>query len=387
MYSRIIMEDKTRYQANLFSNRIAKNYKSLKKWARKNKVTCYRLYDRDIPEIPLALDLYTFLPEEIFTKFQSNRLLDKANEAISKNIPEAQSYIQDELQRTFLHLYLYERPYEKEEHEEELWLKAMAESAAETIGIDTSHVIIKTRKKLSGSEEGRTEQYEKIQTEHHISGTVQEQGQLFKVNLTNYIDTGLFLDHRPLRAIIRASCEKKSVLNLFCYTGSFTVYAAEGKARRIESVDMSKTYLEWAKSNLEMNEFNILDTYKYSFVRQDVVGFLNQKNAEVANKDGTNRYDIIILDPPTFSNSKRTDTTLDINRDWDSLVSKCLGILNTGGILYFSTNSRRLKFEEQKLPLNEDGTPKYKVQDITQETIPEDYRNNKIHRAWKIQAL
>ena len=263
----------------------------------------------------------------------------------------------------------------------------MAESAAETIGIDTSHVIIKTRKKLSGSEEGRTEQYEKIQTEHHISGTVQEQGQLFKVNLTDYIDTGLFLDHRPLRAIIRASCEKKSVLNLFCYTGSFTVYAAEGKARRIESVDMSKTYLEWAKSNLEMNEFNILDTYKYSFVRQDVVGFLNQKNAEVANKDGTNRYDIIILDPPTFSNSKRTDTTLDINRDWDSLVSKCLGILNTGGILYFSTNSRRLKFEEQKLPLNEDGTPKYKVQDITQETIPEDYRNNKIHRAWKIQAL
>ncbi|MBR1911167.1 MAG: class I SAM-dependent methyltransferase [Treponema sp.] len=381
------MEDKTSYQATLFSNRIAKNYKSLKKWARKHKVTCYRLYDRDIPEIPLALDLYTLLPEEIFTKFQSNRLLDKIDDAISKNIPEAQEYIQAELQRSYLHLYLYERPYEKDEHEEELWLKAMAEAAASTLGIKASNVIIKTRKRFSGSEEGRTDQYEKIQSDNHISGVVQEQGQLFKVNLTDYIDTGLFLDHRPLRAMIRESCEKKSVLNLFCYTGSFTVYAAEGKARRIESVDMSKTYLEWAKENLEMNEFNVLDTHKYSFVRQDAVGFLNQKNAEVANKDGTNRYDIIILDPPTFSNSKRTDTTLDINRDWDSLVAKCLGILNEGGILYFSTNSRRLKFEEQKLPVNSDGSPKYKVQDITPQTIPEDYRNTKIHRAWKIQQL
>lgn len=381
------MEDKTSYQATLFSNRIAKNYKSLKKWARKHKVTCYRLYDRDIPEIPLALDLYTLLPEEIFTKFQSNRLLDKIDDAISKNIPEAQEYIQAELQRSYLHLYLYERPYEKDEHEEELWLKAMAEAATSTLGIKASNVIIKTRKRFSGSEEGRTDQYEKIQSDNHISGVVQEQGQLFKVNLTDYIDTGLFLDHRPLRAMIRESCEKKSVLNLFCYTGSFTVYAAEGKARRIESVDMSKTYLEWAKENLEMNEFNVLDTHKYSFVRQDAVGFLNQKNAEVANKDGTNRYDIIILDPPTFSNSKRTDTTLDINRDWDSLVAKCLGILNESGILYFSTNSRRLKFEEQKLPVNSDGSPKYKVQDITPQTIPEDYRNTKIHRAWKIQQL
>ncbi|MCR5762567.1 MAG: class I SAM-dependent methyltransferase [Treponema sp.] len=381
------MEDKIQYQATLFSNRISKNYKSLKKWARKNKITCYRLYDRDIPEIPLALDLYTFLPEEFFTKFQSNRLLEKINDAVSSNIPEAQVYIQDELERSYLHMYLYERPYEKDDHEEDVWLKVMADSAATTIGIKSSNVIIKTRKRLSGSEEGRSEQYEKIQTDRHIEGTVQEQGQLFKVNLTDYIDTGLFLDHRPLRSIIRASCEKKSVLNLFCYTGSFTVYAAEGKARRIESVDMSKTYIEWAKKNLEMNEFNILDTNKYSFIRQDAVGFLNQKNAEVANKEGSNRYDIIILDPPTFSNSKRTDTTLDINRDWVSLVEKCLGILNEGGILYFSTNSRRLKFDIQKLPVNNDGNPKYTVQDITTKTIPEDYRNNKIHRTWKIQSI
>ncbi len=381
------MDNKLQYQSELFSNRLAKNYRQLKKWARKNKITCYRLYDRDIPEIPLALDLYTMIPKDFFTKFQVSRLLDRQNEAISANSPDAAKYIEDELKRTYLHLYLYERPYEKDATEEDIWLNAMADSAARTLGIKRDNVILKTRRKLTGDEEGRNEQYEKIETKTHITGTVQEQGQLFKVNLTDYLDTGLFLDHRVLRKEVRESCKGKSVLNLFCYTGSFSVYAAEGGARRIESVDMSKTYLEWAKDNIELNEFNPLDTYKYSFVRQDAVGFLNQKNAEVANKEGTNRYDIIILDPPTFSNSKRTDTTLDINRDWASLVAKCLGILNKDGVLYFSTNSRRLKFEEEKLPLNEDGSPKYKVQDITPQSIPEDYRNNKIHRAWKIREI
>ena len=146
---------------------------------------------------------------------------------------------------------------------------------------------------------------------------------------------------------------------------------------------MSKTYTEWAKSNLKLNGFT--DEEKYPVCRQDAVGFLNQKNAEVPNKEGTNRYDIIILDPPTFSNSKRTDTTLDINRDWISLVAKCLGILNPGGTLYFSTNSRRLKFDSTLLP-SQDGTELYEATDITSKTVPEDYRNSRIHRAWKIKA-
>ena len=377
-------EDKNSYQAELFSNRIAKQYRQLKKWARRNRVSCYRLYDRDIPEIPLALDLYTFLPDGMDSKFEAARLLQEEHAAISANGPQAQQVLAGELARSYLHLYLYERPYDKPEDEEEKWLASMAAAAANVLSIAPDHVITKTRRKIAGTEEGRSGQYEKIDSGRHISGRVQEQGQLFTVNLTDYLDTGLFLDHRPLRAEIRASCAGKSVLNLFCYTGSFSVYAAEGKARRIESVDMSRTYLDWAKENFLLNDFDADDAGRYTFTRQDAVGFLNQKNAEVANKEGTNRYDIIILDPPTFSNSKRTDTTLDINRDWSSLVEKCLNILNPRGILYFSTNSRRLKFDEGLLPKKQDGSPCCTVQDITAKTIPEDFRNAKIHRAWKL---
>ncbi len=372
-------------QKEMFKNRLSKEYRILRKWARKNRITCYRLYDRDIPEIPLALDLYTFLPPECDDKLSAILTVNEQNAAISRNDATSAIVLQEELSRTYLHLYLYERPYEKPEKEEEEWLSHMAEAAAETLGIQKDHVITKTRKRLSGTEEGRREQYEKQESEKSIEGTVLEQGQIFKVNLSDYIDTGLFFDHRPLRDKIRQISQGKSVLNLFCYTGSFSVYAAEGKARRVESVDMSRTYIEWAEENFRMNGF--LDSERYIFTRQDAVGFLNQKNAEVANKEGTNRFDIIILDPPTFSNSKRTDTTLDINRDWPVLVEKCLSILNPHGTLYFSTNSRRLAFKEDQLPLSEDGTALYKAEDISAETIPQDYRNQKIHRAWKIKKI
>lgn len=374
-------EEKNRYQSELFANRLAKNLKQLRKWARRSRVTCYRLYDRDIPEIPLACDIYTFLPAEITDKMEAARFLMEQNTAISANEPEARQIIFEETQRTYAHIYLYERPYEKDDAEEDEWLKTMAAAAAKTLGLEHGHVITKTRRHQSDN--GKRDQYDKIDSQIHISGTIQEQGQLFKVNLTDYIDTGIFFDHRPLRDTVRSECAGKTVLNLFCYTGSFSVYAAEGRAKRVESVDMSKTYTEWAKSNLKLNGFT--DEEKYPVCRQDAVGFLNQKNAEVPNKEGTNRYDIIILDPPTFSNSKRTDTTLDINRDWISLVAKCLGILNPGGTLYFSTNSRRLKFDSTLLP-SQDGTELYEATDITSKTVPEDYRNSRIHRAWKIKA-
>ena len=374
-------EEKNRYQSELFANRLAKNLKQLRKWARRSRVTCYRLYDRDIPEIPLACDIYTFLPAEITDKMEAARFLMEQNTAISANGPEARQIILEETQPTYAHIYLYERPYEKDDAEEDEWLKTMAAAAAKTLGLEHGHVITKTRRHQSDN--GKRDQYDKIDSQIHISGTIQEQGQLFKVNLTDYIDTGIFFDHRPLRDTVRSECAGKTVLNLFCYTGSFSVYAAEGRAKRVESVDMSKTYTEWAKSNLKLNGFT--DEEKYPVCRQDAVGFLNQKNAEVPNKEGTNRYDIIILDPPTFSNSKRTDTTLDINRDWISLVAKCLGILNPGGTLYFSTNSRRLKFDSTLLP-SQDGTELYEATDITSKTVPEDYRNSRIHRAWKIKA-
>ncbi len=374
--------EKVAHQAELFSNRLSKQYKVLRKWARKNRISSYRLYDRDIPEIPLACDIYTFLPPDVTDKLSAILYFNEQNAAISKNDASAVNVLSDELSRTYVHLYLYERPYEKPEKEENVWLDSMANVVSNVLNIAKDHVIIKTRKRQTGTEEGRNGQYEKIESQRKITGTVFEQGQIFQVNLSDYIDTGLFFDHRPLRAMVRASCAGKSVLNLFCYTGSFSVYAAEGRAKRIESVDMSKTYLEWCQSNMCLNDF--ASDVKYIYTRQDAVGFLNQKNAEVANAEGTNRFDIIVLDPPTFSNSKRTDTSLDINRDWSDLVTKCLNILTPKGVLYFSTNSRRLSFDENLLPHNSDGTPIYSAKDITEKTIPEDYRNNKIHRAWMI---
>ena len=371
------MEDKTEYQATLLANRLSRNYRKLRKWARRNAVCAYRLYDRDIPEVPLALDIYTFLPEYMLDRKTAAEHIAKTNALISANGLDGQNALQEELARTYIHLYLYERPYEKAFEEEERWLKAMAYTAAQSICIDSSHVIIKTRKKLSGTAHGRTEQYEKIQTTSHITGTVQEQGLLFRVNLTDYLDTGLFLDHRPLRKTVYDSSNGKAVLNLFCYTGSFSVYAAAGGASRVDSVDLSNTYVEWAKRNFLLNGIP-LDESRYQFIREDAVAFLrrNVRNSKAQ------KYDIIILDPPTFSNSKNTDTLLDINRDWPMLVADSLALLTPGGTLYFSTNSRSLKFDGAALP----QASLYRVEGM-EDTVPEDYRNMKIHRTWKIKSL
>lgn len=188
---------KNEYQAQLFSNRLSKNFKQLKKWARKNRVTCYRLYDKDIPEIPLCADLYAFLPADIETKMEAAAYYARLNSAIAENKPEVNALLADEAQRTYLHLYLYERPYEKDEEEEKQWLKEMSAAAAKVLAIPETNIILKTRKKQT--ENKKRAQYEKQENEVSVKGTVFEQGQLFYVNLSDYIDTGLFFDHRPLR--------------------------------------------------------------------------------------------------------------------------------------------------------------------------------------------
>lgn len=370
-------EIKNRQQAELFKNRLSKNFKNLKKWARKNRISCYRLYDKDIPEIPLALDIYTFLPDDIETKEESCLFINKKNQAIAENSSDALYFKKQEAEKSFLVLYLYERPYEKDEKEEEIWLDFMALAACEVIGIKKESLIIKRRRKQSDGK--KREQYEKNSSSKNIFRLTQEQGQLFLINLEDYLDTGLFFDHRPLRKAIRDFSKAKSVLNLFCYTGSFSVYAAEGGAKKVTSVDMSKTYLDWAKENMKKNAFT--DENKYLYIRQDVTSFLDQMTKKALNQKEAEFFDIIILDPPTFSNSKKTENTLDINRDWSQLVKKCISLLTPKGILYFSTNSKKLSFDESLLPLE------IKITDITGNTIPEDYRNKKIHRCWKIENL
>ena len=368
--------NKLQYQAELFSNRLRKRYKELRKWARKNRVSCYRLYDRDIPEIPVSLDLYEFLPDTIDTPVEAARFMAEQNARLSANEPGVEAEIK---QRTFAVLYLYERPYEKDEAEEEVWFDAMANAAADVLGIPLEQIVKKSRGHKSHKDD---QQYNKS-TGPQITGIVQEQGQLFRVDLTTYLDTGLFFDHRTLRSTVRDTCSKKRVLNLFCYTSSFSVYAAEGNAGFVESVDLSNTYLEWSKDNMKLNGF--WDKNRYIYTRADCMRFLQEK--AVAAKSGklepAELYDIIILDPPTFSNSKNTSDILDINRDWPQLVKDCLNILAPGGTLYFSTNSERIKFDQKKIPPKTAAGFDFVCTEITAQTIPFDFEGKKPHKVWK----
>lgn len=371
--------EKNVYQAELFSNRLKRKYKELRKQMRKNRISCYRLYDRDIPEVPVSLDLYEFLPDGVDSVMEAARFMADQNERLSANDPATEKEIKE---RTWAVLYLYERPYEKSEEEETLWLEAMAKAAADILGIDKSHIIKKSRGHKSHKED---EQYQKNDSQTAIEGLVQEQGQLFRVDLTSYLDTGLFFDHRPLRATVRDTSSKKRVLNLFCYTGSFSVYAAQGNASYVESVDLSNTYLAWAKDNMKLNGFT--DKKKYNFTRADCQVFLQEK--AVAAKGGKladeELYDLIILDPPTFSNSKATNDVLDINRDWPQLVKDCLNILAPGGTLYFSTNSERIKFDISKIPPKTAAGSEFTWKEITEQTISADFAGKKPHKAWEFK--
>ena len=370
-------ENKISYQAELFLNRLKRKYKELRKQMRKNRISCYRLYDRDIPEVPVSLDLYEFLPDGVDSVLEAARFMAAQNERLSANDPAVEKEIKE---RTWAVLYLYERPYEKSEEEEALWLEAMAKAAAGVIGIDINHIIKKSRGHKSHKDD---EQYQKNDSQIAIEGLVQEQGQLFRLDLTSYLDTGLFFDHRPLRAKVRDTCSKKRVLNLFCYTGSFSVYAAQGNVSYVESVDLSNTYLSWAKDNMTLNGFN--DKKKYIFTRADCQVFLQEK--AVAAKGGKlapdELYDLIILDPPTFSNSKATSDVLDINHDWPQLVKDCLNILAPGGKLYFSTNSERIKFDISKIPPKTAAGSEFTCKEITEQTIPVDFAGKKPHKVWE----
>ena len=394
------MENKTEYQAQLFANRLKKKYKELRKWARKNRITCYRIYNKDIPEIPVSLDLYEFLPSFITTPIEVAKFLTEQNEKISQNDFNTEKDIKS---RTFAVLYLYERPYEKQYEQEEIWLNAMQKAAGEVLGIEESHIIKKMRKHQKGANQYEKKDIKSSDDNTYFSDSdfqfVQEQGQIFKINLSSYLDNGLFFDHRPLRTIIRDTSSKKRVLNLFCYTGSFSVYAAQGNAAYVESVDLSNTYLEWAKQNMQNNGFS--DKHKYVFTRSDCMVFLQQKavaqkkvlsatkqNTPIPDEITKNAqtYDIIILEPPTFSNSKNTSNVLDINKDWPQLVKDSLNILNPNGVLYFSTNSERLKFNIEQIPQMTIFGYKIECEEITAQTIPNDYTSSKPHRCWKFSV-
>lgn len=367
--------EKTQAQAELLKNRVAKNSKALRKWARKNLVAAYRLYDRDIPEIPLAIDLYEFLPDSVQTPAEAQAFMQEQAAAESANIPGAAAR---RLERTYLKVFLYERPYEKPQEEERAWLCAMTDALADCLQIDRSRITTKTRlHDKGGSQYAQNGANQKALQAHkagggeslacdNFCGRVFENGAIFYVDLATYLDTGLFLDMRAARAMIKANAQNKRVLNLFCYTSSFSVAAALGGAAAVQSVDLSNTYLDWSRKNAALNG---LDDSRLEWTKADVMQFLDLCKQ---------KFDLIILDPPTFSASKSAKENLDTKRDWIILCKKCLALLDKKGVLYFSTNAKTLKFDASLLP----GAL---AQEITEQTIDTDFKTKKSHRMWLLQ--
>jgi 23S rRNA (cytosine1962-C5)-methyltransferase len=311
-----------------FRRRLAKRFKHLSKWARRQGIEAFRVYDRDIPEIPLVIDWYA----------------------------------------GWLHAAEYERPHDRTQIEHDVWLDKMIEAAALELSVPPSQTFLKVRKRqrVGG-------QYEKV-GERQAIVAVHEGGLEFEVNLSDYLDTGLFLDHRQTRAMVRAEADGTRFLNLFCYTGSFSVYAAAGGAAETTSVDLSNTYLDWTRTNLSKNGFK--DAGRHRTVRDEARAFLEHRA-----KRGEPPFDLVVCDPPTFSRSAKSETPWDVERDHADLLELVASNLAPGGVVYFSTNFRRFHLAEERL------SQLYTIREITRQTIPEDFRNDRIHRAWRLVKL
>lgn len=316
----VILENEDK--SSPLKNRIRKNYRHLRKWAKRSFVDCFRIYDRDIKEYPIVIDFYA---GRFCVQYFS---FDRDND---------------------------EPPFELR-NETEQALVSIFEVSLESIYWRT-----RVRRK-------KTEQYEKKGHEKEFF-TVHEFGVQFQINLVDYLDTGLFLDHRELRRLVATYAKDKRILNLFAYTCSFSVHAAISGASFTKSVDLSNTYTDWGKDNFRLNSLSLKNN---EVVRADCLKFLDE---EINSK---NRYDIIIIDPPTLSRSKKMDQLFDIQTDYYTLISKGLKLLSNEGILFFSTNFRKFNFD---LALFDNCA----IKEITQKTLPIDFRNQKIHRAWEIR--
>lgn len=306
----------------MLANRLRRTYRHLRKWARRTEVTCFRLYEKDIPDQPLIVDWY------------DGRALVYAMHRKKDETPEAR----------------------------ESWLAEVEAEVREGLDVTDETLFFKERRRQKGLDQYRKE------AEERQEFIVPEQGHHFWVNLSDYHDTGLFLDHRNTRKRVEDEAAGKRVLNLFCYTGSFTVYAAAGGATGTTSVDISNTYLDWAHRNFELNG---LDAGSNRLERADVLAWLPE-----AVRAGR-RFDLIVCDPPTFSNSKKMKGFLDVGVQHPDLINGCLRLLSPRGILYFSTNFRGFR-------LNEAALLPCHLEEISAQTVPEDYRNKKIHRCWRI---
>ena len=317
--------------AEMLLNRLKKNQKRLARWLKREQVSCYRLYDADLPEYSAAIDLYHG----------------------------------DQL---WAHIQEYQAPNSIDANKAGNRLFEIKKVVQRFLDISADQIFIKLRRKQRG-----TAQYTRrgIEGEFH---QIEESGCKLLINFEDYLDIGLFLDHRPIRNLIQQQARGKRFLNLFAYTGAATVHAVVGGARASTTVDMSKRYLEWAQRNLALNHQAIYSTHQ--FVRADCLDWLAKESGR--GDENRRQYDLIFLDPPTFSNSKRMDTSFDVQADHVELIRQACRLLSSDGILYFSTNFRKFKLDQAALSDLE-------IKEITRQTIPPDFeRNQKIHYCWQI---
>lgn len=316
-------------QSEDFRNRLQKNLKQRRRWAEREGIDCFRIYDQDLPDYAAAIDIYG-----------------------NKSKPGEQWVCIQE----------YEAPKKIDEQTVKRRTRELRTITEDVLGVEESHLFYKSRARQRGES-----QYEKLGDESRFD-LVTEGPCKLRVNFSDYLDTGLFLDHRPLRMLVGQQARGKSFLNLFAYTGAATVHAAAGGASRSLSIDLSNTYLNWAKRNLE---FNNIDLQQHQLLRADCLQWLNEEHKT--------SFDLIFLDPPTFSNSKKMDGLLDIQRDHVQLIERSMKLLAPGGTLYFSTNLRSFKLDAQL-------AERFQLTDITAKTIPEDFqRRANIHYCFQLQ--
>ncbi|MDJ0861068.1 MAG: bifunctional 23S rRNA (guanine(2069)-N(7))-methyltransferase RlmK/23S rRNA (guanine(2445)-N(2))-methyltransferase RlmL [Gammaproteobacteria bacterium] len=314
--------------AHMLANRLRKNLRHLRRWARRSGISCYRIYDTDLPEYALAVDLY-------------------------------------QGDQRWAHVQEYQAPPTVHPARARERLRQALPIVAEILEIAPQQVFQKQRRRQRGRQ-----QYPKL-ADRSCFHTVQEGPCRFLVNFTDHLDTGLFLDHRLTRDMLQRMARGQRFLNLFGYTGTATVHAAVGGARSTTTVDMSATYLDWARRNFELNR---LDPQRHQLVKADCLAWLAQASHRVGE-----RYGLIFLDPPTFSNSKRMSTDFDLQRDHPWLLRQTARLLAPDGILIFSTNRRKFKLDQAALAA-------LAVEDISRATIPEDFaRNPRVHHCWRLR--
>ena len=316
--------------ARMFANRLGKNIKRLRSWAEREGISCYRLYDADMPEYAFAIDLYQVI----------------------------------EPQESWLYVQEYAAPAEIEREAVQRRRAEVLASLPEVTGVPVERSRLRTRRRTP-----RGEQYVKLGEQSRVH-TVLEGGLRLRVNFDDYLDTGVFLDHRMTRARLRAAASGRRFLNLFAYTGTATVYAAAGGADGTTSVDLSATYLAWARENLALNS---LGGARHRFVQADCRAWVE----EAARS--RERFDLIFLDPPTFSNSKRMEGVLDIGRDHPALIDACVPLLAPAGLMLFSTNAQRFRLDASLMQ-------RYDIRDISADTLPLDFaRNPRVHRCYEVR--